>query len=62
MIVYLSKEELDAFLAAEEETLLGYAYEWEGEGVVHLHTRPLTHAFGEVTTCTFTKAQDRVEV
>lgn len=62
MIVYLSKEELDAFLAAEEETLLGYAYEWEGEGVVHLHTRPLAHAFGRVTQCAFTKVQDRVEV
>lgn len=58
MIAYLSKEELDAFLAAEEDNIVGYAYEWEKEGVVHLHTRPLAHAFGKVTRCVFTKCAE----
>lgn len=57
MIVYLSKEELAAFVAAEADSMVGYAYEWENEGVVHLHTRPLTHAFGLVTRCFFTKGR-----
>lgn len=55
MIVFLSKEELDAFQAFEEDSVIGYAYEWENEGVVHLHTRPLAHAFGRVTKCVFSK-------
>lgn len=55
MIAYLSQEELDAFAIGEVESLLGYAYEWEGEGVAHLHTRPLAHAFGKVSKCLFSK-------
>ena len=55
MIVFLSKEELDAFQVLEEDSVIGYAYEWENEGVVHLHTRPLAHAFGRVTKCVFAK-------
>ena len=55
MIVYLSQEELDAFAKGEAESLIGYAYEWEDEGVVHLHTQPLTHAFGQVSKCMFSK-------
>jgi molybdopterin/thiamine biosynthesis adenylyltransferase len=55
MVVFLSKEELDAFQVFEEDSVIGYAYEWENEDVVHLHTRPLTHAFGRVTKCVFSK-------
>jgi molybdopterin/thiamine biosynthesis adenylyltransferase len=55
MIVYLSQEELDVFVNGELESLLGYAYEWEDEGVVHLHTQPLAHAFGHVSKCLFSK-------
>lgn len=55
MIVYLSKEELEAFMAAEEDAIVGFGYAWEGEDVVHLHTRPLTHAFGTVKKCVFSK-------
>ena len=55
MIVYLSKEELDAFMAAKEDRLVGCGYEWENEDVVHLHTRPLAHAFGTVKKCVFSK-------
>ena len=58
MIAYLSREELDAFRAAEDNSIVGYAYEWEKEGVVHLHTRPLAHAFGKVTRCVFTKCAE----
>ena len=61
MIVYLSKEELVAFVAAETDSMVGYAYEWENEGVVHLHTRPLTHAFGLVTRCFFTKGRNEAQ-
>lgn len=55
MIAYLSQEELDAFAIGEAESLWGCSYEWEGESVVHLHTRPLTHAFGKVSKCLFSK-------
>ena len=55
MMVYLSQEELEAFANGEEGCLTGYAYEWEGEGVVHLHTQPLSHAFGQISKCLFTK-------
>lgn len=55
MIVFLSKEELDASQVFEEDSVIGYAYEWENEGVVHLHTRPLAHAFGRVAKCVFAK-------
>lgn len=58
MIAYLSKEELADFMAAEADSVVGYAYEWENEGVVHLHTRPLAHAFGLVTRCAFTKGKN----
>lgn len=60
MIVYLSKEELDAFFAAEDESVLGYVYEWENEGVAHLRTRPLIHAFGRVGRCLFTKRAEAI--
>lgn len=56
MIVYLSQKELDVFANGEAESLLGYAYEWEGEDVVHLHTQPLTYSFGLVSKCLFTKS------
>ena len=55
MIAYLSQEELNAFAIGEVKSFLGCAYEWEGEGVAHLHTRPLTHAFGKVSKCLFSK-------
>ncbi len=60
MIVYLSQEELGAFVGSKAETLLGYAYEWEDEEVVHLHTQPLAHAFGRVSKCFFSKAAPNV--
>ena len=56
MIVYLSQEELDVFAKSEEDSLPGYAYEWEDEGVAHLHALPLTHAFGQVSECRFSKS------
>lgn len=56
MIVYLSQEEIDAFAVGKAESLSGYAYEWEGEGVVHLHTQPLFHAFGQISRCEFSKS------
>lgn len=60
MIVFLSQEELNAFASGEVEAQCGYAYEWEGEGVVHLHTQPLSHAFGRVSKCFFSKTVPNV--
>ena len=60
MIVYLSQEELNTFASSEAEAQCGYAYEWEGEGVVHLHTQPLAHAFGRVSKCFFSKTAPNV--
>ncbi|MBO4287418.1 MAG: ThiF family adenylyltransferase [Kiritimatiellae bacterium] len=53
MIVYLNKEELLSL--PEAGAVDGVAYEWEGEGVVHLHTRPLRHAYGKVSPCRFVR-------
>ena len=45
-LVYISDEELEQFFGSSESIVKGKAYEWEGEGVVHLHTAPLPHSFG----------------
>jgi len=53
--IYLSSEELHEFLLDTEYQVVGKSYEWEGEGVIHLHTHPLNHAFGKVGKCVFVK-------
>ena len=52
---YLSSEEIAAFIHSQDQEILGYSYEWEGENVVHIHSRPLTHSFGKSANCLFTK-------
>ena len=54
-IAYLSKEEIKTFILAQEVMTQGYAYEWEGEQVVHIHTQPLLHAFGATSRALFFK-------
>ena len=56
-IVYLSKSELDSFISASIRECSGYLYEWEGEGVMHIHLAPLRHAFGICSRIRFIKSQ-----
>ena len=53
--IYLSNEDLVSFANASEQECLGIYYEWEGENVVHLHSRPLKHSFGKTGVCLYTK-------
>ena len=55
---YLSFEEISSFIGGTVKECIGYCYEWEGENVFHLHTRPLIHAFGIVSKCIFIKDTD----
>ena len=52
LVVYVDKEELQAFRASGGTAVPAYAYEWEGEGVVHVHLHPLPHAHGRTASCT----------
>lgn len=50
---YIDGEELKDFIASGALQATGIAYEWEGEGVVHLRFAPLRHAFGLCRTVSF---------
>lgn len=52
---YLSSEDIITFLQSQDQELMGFYYEWEGENVVHIHSHPLTHSFGKSGKCLFTK-------
>lgn len=54
-IAYLSSEEIRSFVNGSNDELVGYSYEWEGENVVHLHSFPLRHSFGQSKRCLFSK-------
>ena len=54
-IYYIDGSEVQAFLSGDVITAPGVAYEWEGEGVVHLHLKPLKHAYGLCRTVLFTR-------
>ncbi len=54
-IVYLSKSELESFKLSNINECLGYLYEWEEEGVMHIHLAPLRHSFGICTRIRFIK-------
>ncbi|MCC8071858.1 MAG: ThiF family adenylyltransferase [Bacteroidales bacterium] len=57
-VFYIDGEELKRFATNPRvQTTEGIGYEWEGEGVWHLHFHPLTHSFGHQQTVTFTKEQ-----
>lgn len=51
--IYANKEELIEFFESSESTLIGVAYEWENENVIHIHTKPLNHSFGRVLSVLF---------
>lgn len=57
IIAYVSSDEMVSFLDVDEQDFIGYAYEWEGENVVHLHFQPLIHAFGITSRCRFQKSE-----
>lgn len=58
--IYIDKEELENFSNSSETTIIGIAYEWEGEDVLHFHTGKLTHSYGELSCVLFTK--DNIDV
>lgn len=55
MIVYLSRGEVDDFIAGAISSIDGFAFEWEGEDVVHLHTTRPLHGYGKELRCRFVK-------
>ena len=57
MIVYADKEEIAAFAGGTSDRSDGYAYEWEGEGVVHVRLAPLLHGHGLRKSCVFVKGE-----
>lgn len=60
-IVYIDNEELLSFKESEAGRIVGTAYEWEDEGVVHLHTRNLHHSFGKTSEVVFFKGEKPVD-
>lgn len=52
-IIYVDKEELVGFLQSGKQSVEGIAYEWEHEGVIHLHTQKQLHSFGEESKVVF---------
>lgn len=60
--IYIDKEELESFSNSSERSLEGIAYEWEGENVAHIHTKKLSHSYGEPSRVLFTKDNLESEV
>jgi molybdopterin/thiamine biosynthesis adenylyltransferase len=54
-IFYLDRQDILDFFSGNEAGRMAYAYEWEGEGVVHIHLAPLRHRFGHAYPVTFVK-------
>lgn len=57
MTVYVDSEQLNEFLDSPKPLMRGYGYEWEGENVIHLYTKPLTHAYGKEYDVYFSKGK-----
>ena len=53
--VYIEKNEISEFCSSSNSSLVGYAYEWENEDVIHMHLYPIKHSFGNVSRVLFTK-------
>ena len=54
-LYFVDKQELDDYGRGGVGSLAGVSYEWEGEQVVHLRTRPARHAYGQVGQVLFTR-------
>lgn len=69
-VYYIDGEKLSEFVSSCNKEIAGYGYEWENEGVIHLHFSPLEHSFGKLHIVSFakpngvheTKASIRVDV
>ncbi len=58
-IFYIDGEELSNFnINNSKSHTLGFAYEWEGEGVIHLRFTPMNHSFGKCHSVLFTREQN----
>ena len=60
--IYIDKEELELFSNSSEKMQEGTAYEWEGEDVVHIHTKKLIHSYGMQSCVLFTKGNVEPEI
>lgn len=54
-VYYIDGEQLASFIKSDVKETVGYGYEWENEGVTHLHFSPLTHSFGKNHIVSFAK-------
>ena len=54
-IYYIDGDGLKTFVASEKRHVVGYAYEWEGEQVVHVYFSPLPHSYGQGREVCITK-------
>lgn len=54
-VYYIDGEQLSQFVASSEDVCTGYGYEWEKEGVTHIHFSPLEHSFGKKLNVSFAK-------
>lgn len=54
-VYYVDGELLDDFVKSESTAVSGVGYEWENEGVVHLHFSPREHGFGTQHIVSFAK-------
>lgn len=52
-IIYVDKEELVGFIESGKQSVDGISYEWEQEGVIHLHTQKQLHSFGKESKAVF---------
>ena len=60
--IYIDKDEIITFLNSEDSHIEGLSYEWEGEGVVHIHTTAQPHAFGRVAVAHWHKLSLPTEI
>ncbi|MCM1110979.1 MAG: ThiF family adenylyltransferase [Clostridium sp.] len=54
-LYYIDGEELKNFIASDATQADGFAYEWEGENVIHLRFSPARHGFGITRRASFAK-------
>lgn len=54
-VFYIDGQELNDFLKSDELECEGVGYEWENEGVTHLHFRAINHSFGISHSVSFAK-------
>ena len=52
---YINRQDILDFFYGVETIRSAHAYEWEDEGVVHIHLLPLKHSFGHESRVTFVK-------